>query len=215
MENHDNPRFPSLTSDLSLVKNAIAFTMLADGIPIIYEGQEQHLSGGATPNEREAIWLTDYSTTAPLYTHVASLNQIRNQAIFKDAGYLLYKAFPIYSDDTTIAMRKGDTGFQIVGVFNNLGANGASKFPHYSWDIAFYLYSLWMFTNSFLAYTFDLPSTDTGFTAGEVVIEVLACTSVTVDSSGNLAVAMSGGLPRVFYPLAQLTGSGICSSLTG
>jgi hypothetical protein len=34
MENHDNPRFPSLTSDLSLAKNAIAFTILADGIPI-------------------------------------------------------------------------------------------------------------------------------------------------------------------------------------
>lgn len=34
MENHDNPRFPSLTSDISLTKNAIAFTMLSDGIPI-------------------------------------------------------------------------------------------------------------------------------------------------------------------------------------
>jgi hypothetical protein len=28
LENHDNARFPSLTSDMSLVKNAIAFTML-------------------------------------------------------------------------------------------------------------------------------------------------------------------------------------------
>lgn len=34
MENHDNARFPSLTSDMSLAKNAIAFTMLSDGIPI-------------------------------------------------------------------------------------------------------------------------------------------------------------------------------------
>lgn len=92
MENHDNPRFPSLTQDFSLAKNAIAFTILADGIPIIYEGQEQHYDGGGTPNQREAIWLSDYSTTAELYTHIASLNQIRNQAIFKDAGYLLYKA---------------------------------------------------------------------------------------------------------------------------
>lgn len=128
MENHDNARFPSLTSDMSLVKNAMAFTMLADGIPIIYEGQEQHYSGGGTPNEREAIWLSNYDTGAPLYAHVGLLNQIRNHAISQDSGYLLYKAFPIYSDDTTIAMRKGDTGFQIIGVFNNLGADGASKF---------------------------------------------------------------------------------------
>lgn len=34
LENHDNPRFPSLTSDMSLTKNAIAFTILSDGIPI-------------------------------------------------------------------------------------------------------------------------------------------------------------------------------------
>ena len=34
MENHDNARFPSVTSDLSLAKNAIAFTILQDGIPI-------------------------------------------------------------------------------------------------------------------------------------------------------------------------------------
>jgi len=34
MENHDVARFASLTSDMSLVKNAIAFTMLQDGSPI-------------------------------------------------------------------------------------------------------------------------------------------------------------------------------------
>lgn len=32
-ENHDLPRFASLVSDLALAKNAIAFTILADGIP--------------------------------------------------------------------------------------------------------------------------------------------------------------------------------------
>lgn len=34
MENHDVARFASVTSDFSLAKNAIAFTILADGIPI-------------------------------------------------------------------------------------------------------------------------------------------------------------------------------------
>lgn len=38
-ENHDNPRFASLTSDLSLAKNVITYTILADGVPIIYYGQ--------------------------------------------------------------------------------------------------------------------------------------------------------------------------------
>ncbi|TAQ85031.1 hypothetical protein B7494_g6643 [Chlorociboria aeruginascens] len=145
LENHDNPRFPSLTSDISLTKNAIAFTILADGIPI------------------------------------TSVNQIRNQAIYKDSSYVLYKTYPIYSDSSTIVMRKGDTGYQIISVFSNLGASGSS-------------------------YTLTLSSSETGFTASQSLVEVTGCTSYTTDSNGNLNVAMAGGLPLIFYPLAQLTG---------
>ncbi|KUJ09148.1 alpha-amylase [Mollisia scopiformis] len=189
LENHDNPRFPSLTSDISLTKNAIAFTILADGIPIIYEGQEQHYSGSGVPYNREAIWLSGYSTTSTFYTWIASLNQIRNQAIYLSSAYVTYKAYPIYSDTTTIAMRKGATNYQIISVFSNLGAGGSS-------------------------YTLTLSSAETGFTANQALVEVMSCTAYTTDSSGNLAVAMAGGLPRVFYPEAGLAGSGICSSST-
>jgi alpha-amylase len=170
LENHDNPRFAGLTSDISLRKNAIAFTILADGIPIIYEGQEQGYTGGADPANREAIWLSGYSTTSALYTFIASVNQIRNQAIYKSADYLTYMAYPIYSDTSTIAMRKGFDGNQIIGVFNNQGVNGAS-------------------------YTLTLGNT--GYAAGESVVEILTCNTVTTDSNGNIPVAMGGGLPRV------------------
>jgi alpha-amylase len=34
IENQDTPRFASRTSDISLVKNAIAYNTLQDGIPI-------------------------------------------------------------------------------------------------------------------------------------------------------------------------------------
>jgi len=34
LENHDVVRFASLTNDEALTKNAMAFTMLQDGIPI-------------------------------------------------------------------------------------------------------------------------------------------------------------------------------------
>ncbi|CZR53768.1 related to alpha-amylase A precursor [Phialocephala subalpina] len=190
LENHDNARFPSLTSDVSLAKNAIAFTILSDGSPIIYEGQEQHYSGSGTPYNREAIWLSGYSTTSTFYTWIASLNQIRNQAIYLDASYTTYKAYPIYSDSSTIAMRKGDTNYQIIGVFSNLGSSGSS-------------------------YTLTLTSAETGFTASQALVEVMSCTAYTTDSSGNLAVAMASGLPRVFYPKAGLVGSGICSAITG
>ena len=87
-------------------------------------------------------------------------------------------------------MRKGDTGSQVVSVFTNLGASGSS-------------------------YTLTLSSSETGFTGSQALVEVMSCTAYTTDSSGTLAVAMAGGLPRVFYPKAHLVGSGICSSLTG
>lgn len=188
MENHDNPRFPSYTSDISLVKNAIAFTMLADGIPIIYEGQEQHLNGGGVPNNREAVWLSGYNTSAALYSHIKALNQIRSEAVNQNSAYVTSQADVTYSDSSTIVTRKGSTGFQIIGVFSNRGANGNS-------------------------YTLTLPSADTGFTNNEQVIEVLSCTAYSTDSSGNLAVVMSSGLPRVFYAKANLSGSGICPNL--
>jgi len=87
-------------------------------------------------------------------------------------------------------MRKGDTNYQIVSVFNNQGAGGGS-------------------------YTLTLTSAETGFTASQALVEVMSCTSYTTDSSGNLNVIMSGGLPRVFYPFAQLNGSAICPITTG
>ncbi|KAL9050866.1 MAG: hypothetical protein Q9162_006375 [Coniocarpon cinnabarinum] len=165
-ENHDNPRFANYTTDMALAQNVLAFTILADGIPIVYAGQEQHYEGGNDPYNREATWLSSYSTTAPLYTHVAKLNQIRARAIAQNDTYLTYQNYPIYTDTSTLAMRKGFDGNQIVTVLSNLGADGAK-------------------------YTLSLNNT--GYTAGEKLVEVMACQDVTVDGSGNVPVAMADG----------------------
>jgi alpha-amylase len=150
---------------------------------IVYYGQEQQFNGGDDPANRAALWLSGYPTTSTLYKHIAAINQIRNQAVYKSSTYVTYKAYPIYSDNSVIAMRKEG----IVSVFNNQGANGGS-------------------------YTLTLSSSATGFSASQSLTEILSCTAYTTDSSGNLNVAMAGGLPRVFYPTAQITGSGICGS---
>lgn len=188
LENHDQPRFPSLTSDIALAKNAIAFTMLKDGIPVVYQGQEQHYDGGAVPADREAIWLSGYPTSAPLYSWIATLNKIRAWAIAQDSSYLTYQAYPVYTDDNNIAMRKGYDGYQVIGVFTNTGSSGSPSVT--------------------------LTTSMTGFTAGEAVVDVMSCTTFTADSSGSLDVTLSGGLPTVFYPSVTLSGSGICGSGT-
>lgn len=186
LENHDNPRFPYYTSDMSLAKNAIAFTMLMDGIPIIYEGQEQHYSGGSTPDNREAVWLSGYDTSATLYSWITNLNAIRSWAISEDSTYLTYLAWPIYSDSHTIGMRKGNTGKQIVGVYSNVGASGST--------------------------TVALEASSTGFTANQALTDVMSCDSFTADSSGDLSVTISSGLPRILYPTSALSGSSICGA---
>lgn len=185
LENHDNPRFPSLTSDISLAKNAIAFTILADGIPIVYQGQEQHYDGSGVPYNREALWLSGYNTTAELYTWIADLNTIRSWAISVNSTYLGYNAYPIYSDSNTIAMRKGFTGNQVVSVYTNAGSSGSV--------------------------TVTLDSGVTGFIAGQALVDVMSCTSLTADSNGDLSVSLSQGLPRVIYPESALSGSSFCS----
>lgn len=184
LENHDNPRFPYYTSDYSLAKTAIAFAMLADGIPIVYAGQEQHYSGGNVPDNREAVWLSGYDTSAELYTWITDLNAIRSWAIAKDSTWVTYQAWSVYSDSHTIGMRKGSAGLQIVGVYSNVGSSGST--------------------------TVTLEAADTGFTASQALTDVMSCTSFTTDSSGDLSVSISGGVPRVFYPTSALSGSGLC-----
>ncbi|KEQ76988.1 putative alpha-amylase [Aureobasidium namibiae CBS 147.97] len=184
LENHDNPRFASLTSDMALAKNAIAFQMLADGIPIVYQGQEQHFDGSSTPTQREQLWKSGYDTSAVLYKHIAKLNAIRHLAVQRDDGYLSYNAYPVWTDDNIIVMRKGNNDTQVIGVFNNFGASGSGNFT--------------------------LLGTSSGFDAEMNVTDVLACDSFTTDDKGDLDIEIEGGVPMVLYSSKQLEGSGIC-----
>ena len=68
--------------------NAVGFTFFADGIPILYYGQEQHFKGKNDPLNREALWLSKYDTKAEIYQFVANANKIRATAISKDKGYI-------------------------------------------------------------------------------------------------------------------------------
>lgn len=180
-ENHDRPRIANVNGDLSAAKNVIAYTLLADGVPIIYQGQEQHyasVGGSEDPYNREALWLSGYNTDAELYRLVATLNAARKAAIADDESYLTYQNYPIYHDTTTIAMRKG----KMITVLSNKGENGD-------------------------AYEQVIPA---GYAAGTEVTEVLTCETVTADGDGGIDVPMESGLPRVYYSSAALRGSGVC-----
>jgi len=165
--------------------------MLKDGIPIIYQGQEQHYAGAGVPHNREALWLSGYPTTSELYGWIAKLNAIRTWAISRDPSYLSYHAHATYSDSNAIVVRKGHGNFQTIAIFTNAGAASATT-------------------------THTMASSATGFTAGQTLVDVLSCSLSTADAStGSVTVTLVGGLPRVLYPLNGLSGSGICPTLTG
>lgn len=183
-ENHDRPRIAHLNPDFSAAENVIVYTLLSDGIPIIYQGQEQHyasLGGAEDPYNREALWLSGYNTSSPLYTLISKLNALRKTAIASSStsdDYLTYRAWPIYTDTTTLALRKGP----IVTILSNKGSIGD-------------------------AYTQVIPA---GYSAGEQVAEVLSCEVLTADGNGGVEVSMGDGRPKVVVPVALLEGSGIC-----
>ena len=170
LENHDNPRFPSLNNDIAAAQNAIGMTMLSDGIPIIYQGQEQHYAGGAVPNNREAVWLSGYNTQSTLYGYIAKVNQLRNHAVSVDTGFTTWQSMVIYQDTTTIAIRKGTGNYPVIGVWSNKGSKGAA----YNQSIGV-----------------------TGYDTGAAVVEIVGCKHMTAGTNGTLNVAMGQGAPKV------------------
>lgn len=180
-ENHDQPRFANYTDDKSLAVNVAAFTILADGIPIIYSGQEQSLAGGNDPYNREAIWLQGYGDNW-MYTHIKTLNHVRRHAVAKAQAYVTSRLQIIYSDDRYIVTSKGPVGSNIVAVYTNLG-DTASR---------------------------SLSLMGTGFEAGAFVVDVLSCVKVQVGSDGTLGADVVKGMPLVFAAVEMLAGSGMC-----
>lgn len=190
--------------DIALTKNALAFTLLFDGIPIIYQGQEQHFSGQNDPFNRERLWTSGYNQDAELYRWIAQLNAVRALAIDTDPSFVSSQADTVWppqvpasgnstgGNGTTngtkttaltnhhIAVKKGS----LVTLLTNVGVGGAKL------DVV-------------------LPRNATGYRPGAAYIDLLSCESFKADRAGALSFEM-GWLPRVFYPALDALSSGLC-----
>lgn len=176
-ENHDNPRFPSKNEDIALAKNVITFTMLTDGIPIIYQGQEQHyrsLGGEDNPYNREAIWLSGYDRNHELYKLITLLNRVRKHAMREDSTFLTTRAKVVHKSVQTIAIEKG--GLLLVL------SNGGSQSAKY------------------------IRSVRSRFPIGSRVTDILTCQTQMVGRNGSLDVTLEAGQPRVYYSSTRKEG---------
>ncbi|KAJ7037368.1 glycoside hydrolase family 13 protein [Mycena alexandri] len=113
MENHDNPRMASLTTDMSRLKNAAAMSILPDGIPIVFYGQEQALTGANDPANRQALWHTRYSDNELVSTFTL-FNRFRN---FLGESYTTVLGKWSLLSNSVVSMQKGP----VVLVLTNSG----------------------------------------------------------------------------------------------
>ena len=169
-ENQDQPRLANYTDDVALLKNALAFTLLSDGIPIIYYGSEQQFTGQKDPGNREAMWLTGYNTSMPLYGALAAMNAARNAVANVSTytywnSYWTWKTKMILWHDEVVAMRKG-YDHSIVTIMTNRGESSEKLGPY---TIA-----------------------DTNFNEGEQIMDVLGCTTETVGQYGRYCCRIDG-----------------------
>ncbi|KAG9248332.1 glycoside hydrolase superfamily [Calycina marina] len=187
-ENQDQPRLGYYTQDNALLLNALAWALLADGIPILYYGAEAKFDGLEDPLNRESLWLTGYQTDTVLYTGLAAMNAARN-AVAANVDYSYWSAYwtwkskIIYSPGNIVAVRKGYDQ-SIVAIVTNVGSDGATLGP----------------------YTIE----DTNFASGDVVVDTISCTTQTAGDYGYIKVTVTEGMPQTWIKTALLTNSTIC-----
>ncbi|KAK3953249.1 glycoside hydrolase superfamily [Pseudoneurospora amorphoporcata] len=185
IENHDMPRFASQNDDLALAKNAMTYVIMNDGIPTVYQGQEQHFKGGETPSNREPLWTSNYNTTAPLYVLASTLNKVRKNAIKQSPDYIKKTSDVLIADTNHFCQSKGPAENAVVFCITNKSSQGDS----YEMTVG-------------------------GFRNSDEVVEVISCASSTADGLGQITAYMGAGEPKVWVKKSALEGTDICPKTT-
>lgn len=181
-ENQDVPRIAATNTDATIAQNTLAFTILGDGIPVIYYGQEQNLAGGNDPYNRAATWLSQngaLSEETELFQYAALLNKIRSWAIQKSSGYTTYGTYTLNYSENQIAIRKD----VLRTILTNAGVNQANA-----------------------QYTTD----GAGFSHGDTIVDLISCKTYMANSWGEVTVKVGGGAVVVLMNESVAEGSGIC-----
>lgn len=116
LENQDLPRWHNLTVDRQALYNAMTFTFMSDGIPVVYYGQEQYFSGNSDPFNREALWPSNYEET-DAYKLMTTLNQFRNFLV-NTTDWVKQEAQILTTSPYGLAIMKGP----VISVVTNIGS---------------------------------------------------------------------------------------------
>ncbi|KAI1196533.1 glycoside hydrolase superfamily [Nemania serpens] len=137
LDNHDNPRWLNSKSDLSLLKNALAYVILSRGIPIVYYGTEQAYAGGADPANREDLWRSGFNTDSDIYQAISRLSAARKSA----GGLAADDQTHLYVADTAYAWSRAGGDLIVLTTNSGLGTTGEHCFnaqaPNRHWNNTF------------------------------------------------------------------------------
>ncbi|KAL9560710.1 hypothetical protein ACKAV7_015027 [Fusarium commune] len=137
IDNHDNPRWLSQKNDKALLKNALAYVILARGIPIVYYGTEQGYAGGNDPANREDLWRSSFSTNADLYQHISRLSKARSAV----GGLSGNDHKHLYSQNSAYAWSRADGDLIVLTLNRGQGFSGQYCFNtgknNKTWDKVF------------------------------------------------------------------------------
>ena len=123
-DNHDNERWLAQKDDQVLLKNALAYVILARGIPIVYYGTEQGFAGGKDPQNREDLWRSGYDTDADLYRTIARLSKARTDA----GGLPENDHVHLYATDSAYAWSRAGGDLIVLTTNTGTGVGGSREY---------------------------------------------------------------------------------------
>ncbi|TFK46032.1 alpha-amylase [Heliocybe sulcata] len=121
LENHDVSRWANVSVDPQSLYNAMTFTFMSDGIPIVYYGQEQYFHGASDPYNREPLWPSKYTNTTA-YQIITTLNKLRNFLVNGTDDWLHSEAQLLTTAPHGISVMKGN----VVSILTNIGSPPAN-----------------------------------------------------------------------------------------
>ncbi len=111
VNNHDNWRFLSRNGNTKRFQNAVGFSILTNGIPIVYYGDEQYFNGSDDPNNREPLFNFMNSRQSEMYKFISMLVKLRiNEQLWNK------KQVQRYADDNFYAFTRQN----VMALFTNV-----------------------------------------------------------------------------------------------
>ncbi|XP_067949039.1 uncharacterized protein [Watersipora subatra] len=130
IDNHDNARFLHGNKDWTALKNALAYTLMAQWVPIVYYGTEQAYAGGNDPDNRDSLW-PNYNTDHEMYKFIASICKFRNKL---SSGFHGSAQNEKWADDSFYAFTRGANQEVLVATTNQgSGSDQQRHIPNLSY----------------------------------------------------------------------------------